>query len=92
MLEVTPERLDAARRAAGRGWTFGPEGAVAIITDPALTEMVSAGLIKPHFVSAAAQVRGVDDHYRLTVGGERWLDWAEQQQADNDERKGDANA
>lgn len=81
-LQPTPERIAAARRAANRLWTFGPEGTAEITTNSVLAEMVGAGLIKPHFVSAAAQLRGFDDHYRLTPGGEQWLDWAEQQGTD----------
>ena len=76
MLDHTPERLAAARRASGRDWTFGPEGAVAITTDPVLAEMVTAGLIKPHFVGPQQQIAGQDDYYRLTDAGQAWLDAA----------------
>jgi hypothetical protein len=69
----TPERLDAARRASGRSWTFGPEGAVAILSSPVLADMVGAGLIGPHYVSPQRQIAGQDDYYRLTEAGEKWL-------------------
>jgi DNA-binding PadR family transcriptional regulator len=72
-LEATSERIAAAQRARGRDWTFGPEGTVAIATDPVLGEMVGAGLIAPHFVSPDQQINGQDDYYRLTEGGEKWL-------------------
>jgi hypothetical protein len=73
MRETTTEHIAAARRAAGREWTFGPEGAVEIERNPILGEMVGAGLIKPHYVSPHRQLAGQDDYYRLTEAGEEWL-------------------
>lgn len=73
MLEATSERIAVARRATGRGWTFGPEGAGEIMRDEALGDMVVAGLIAPYFVTATQQINGQDDHYRLTTRGEQWL-------------------
>jgi hypothetical protein len=69
----TPERLDVARRAALRTWTFGPEGPIEIDHNGALRVMVGAGLIKPHFVSPQQQLAGREDYFRLTEAGERWL-------------------
>lgn len=77
-LEPTPERIAAAKRASGRDWTFGPEGTVAIITNPVLADMVDAGLIQPRFVSPQAQIGGQDDYYRLTEAGRAWLDNTEE--------------
>lgn len=79
VLEPTPERVAAARKANGRGWTFGPEGAVLVSLDPVLGEMVAAGLIGLKFVTPQAQLDGQDDHYRLTASGEEWLARAEQE-------------
>jgi hypothetical protein len=69
----TPERIEAAQRASGRNWTFGPEGAVLVATNPVLGEMVVAGLIRPHYVTPQKQINGQDDYYRLTEAGKRWL-------------------
>jgi hypothetical protein len=69
----TPEHLDAARRASGRDWTFGPEGAIEIDHNGALRVMVGAGLIQPHYVTPQQQIAGQRDYYRLTEAGERWL-------------------
>lgn len=65
--------LAAARRAAGREWTFGPEGPLELGTHPFLGDMVMAGLIKPHYVTPEQQIAGQDDYYRLTEAGEWWL-------------------
>ena len=73
MLDPTPRRVAAARRASGRDWTFGPEGTIEVSTHPILEEMVGAGLIKPHYVTPEQQIAGQDDCYRLTEAGERWL-------------------
>lgn len=72
-LEATPERIATAKRARGRDWTFGPEGAVLVTDDPILGEMVSAVLIAARFVSPEQQINGQDDYYRLTEAGEKWL-------------------
>lgn len=72
-LEATPERIAVAKRAQTREWAFGPEGAGEIMRDAALGDMVAAGLIAPHFVSATQQINGRSDHYRLTEAGEQWL-------------------
>ena len=69
----TPERLDAARRAARKTWTFGAEGAIEVDHNGALRVMVGAGLVAPHFVSPQQQLAGRSDYYRLTEAGERWL-------------------
>lgn len=78
-LEPTTDRITAAKRASGREWTFGPEGAVEVDTDPALADMVTSGLITPHFVSPQAQIGGQDDYYRLTEVGREWLAAAERE-------------
>lgn len=80
--EPTPERIAAAKRAAGRDWTFGPEGTVEIDHNGVLRVMVAAGLITPHFVTPSAQIRGQDDYYRLTEAGQQWL-----ASADNEETR-----
>ena len=79
MLEPTPERIAAARRASGRDWTFGPEGTVEIDHNGVLRVMAGAGLITPHFVTPTAQINGQDDYYRLTEAGREWLSRAEQE-------------
>ncbi len=71
-LDPTPELLDAARRCTGRGWTFGPEGVTALVTNPHLAALHAAGYVRPHFVTAAQQAAGRDDYYRLTDEGEAW--------------------
>lgn len=78
-LEPTPERIAVARRAQGRDWTFGPEGAGEIMRDEALGDMVVAGLVSPHFITATQQINGGSDHYRLTDRGEQWLAEHEEQ-------------
>lgn len=72
-LEPTPERIAAALAACGRDWTMGTEGTIEVTTNPVLGEMVTAGLIAPHFVTPFAQVNGQDDYYRLTYEGHEWL-------------------
>jgi hypothetical protein len=79
MLEPTPERVAAAKRASGRDWTFGAEGAVEVDHNGVLRVMVAAGLIVPHFVTPTAQINGQDDYYRLTEAGIDWLARAEQE-------------
>jgi hypothetical protein len=71
-LESTPELLAAARRCIGRGWTFGPEGCIALTTDPQLAALHAAGYVRPHFVSAGQQIAGQDDYYALTDEGMAW--------------------
>lgn len=72
-LQPTPERIAAARRAAGREWTFGPEGTVELTTNPVLASLHLSGLIAPQFVSSLAQLNGGSDYYRLTDAGRKWL-------------------
>lgn len=73
---MTVDRADlhaAMRRIARREWTFGPEGPAELATNPPLAQLHAAGYIRPHFVSAAQQIAGRDDHYVLTAAGEQWL-------------------
>jgi len=73
MLEPTPERIAAARRAQSKQWSFGPKAAGEILRDPVLGEMVAHGLIAPRFVTPAQQVAGRCDFLGLTLRGEQWL-------------------
>lgn len=69
-LTPTPELLATARRAAGRDWTVGPEGAAAMTTDPHLSQLVTAGLAVLHY-TPAHQMR--DDYWTLTDADQAWL-------------------
>lgn len=79
MLEPTPERIAAGKRAQSREWTFGPEGAGEILRNPVLGDMVTAGLIEPRFITPTQQLAGRSDYLGLTVRGEEWLARAEQE-------------
>jgi hypothetical protein len=69
-LTPTPELVATARRAAGRDWTVGPEGAAAMSTDPHLAQLVTAGLVRMVFTPAH---RLADDYWTLTDAGRTWL-------------------
>lgn len=78
-LEATPERVEAAKRAQSKEWSFGAEGAGEIMTNETLGEMVVAGLIEPRFISPQQQIAGRSDYLGLTVRGEEWLARADQE-------------
>lgn len=71
-LEPTPDLIATARRAATGTWTFDHRGPVEITTDPNLAQLVAAGYVKPHYISAGQQIAGRDDYYRLTDEGMAW--------------------
>lgn len=68
--DPTPDLIATARRAAGRDWTVGPEGAIEVQTNPDLAALVTAGLVRLHYTAAH---RLADDYWALTDAGRDWL-------------------
>lgn len=69
-LEPTPDLLATARRANGRDWTVGPEGAIEMETNQALAQLVGVGYVRMHFTAA---YKRADDYWTLTEAGRVWL-------------------